>query len=312
VTEFELIARWFTPPPGAGVLLGVGDDAALLAPRAGEVLAAATDTLVEGIHFPSGSPPRSIGHRALAVNLSDLAAMGAEPRWALLALTLPALDERWLDGFAAGFAELAARSGCALVGGDTTRGPLAVTVTVLGAVPAGGALRRAGARVGDALCVSGTLGDGAGGLRAAQGDLPPGAASDALRARFELPEPRLALGRALRGVAHACIDVSDGLVADLGHLLSASGVGATVEVDALPTSDALRAVCAAQARELALTGGDDYELAFACAPEALAALGAAGVALTRIGTVEAAPGLRLVDGAGRPVTVARGGHDHFA
>jgi thiamine-monophosphate kinase len=326
LSEFALIERYFAPVAAragsaSGVLLGVGDDAALLAVPPDHELVAATDTIVAGVHFPTNTDPRAIGHRAVAVNLSDLAAMGAEPRWLLLALTLPKADEAWLAGFAAGFHALSQRHGCTLIGGDTTRGPLSITVTAMGTLPRGSALRRRGARAGDALCVSGSLGDGAAGLRFMQGEPrgfdPRVAGARDLVLAFLFPQPQVALGRALRGIATSCIDVSDGLAADLGHVLDASGVGARVDVDALPRSVAFRlAVPRAAQRELALAGGDDYELAFSCAAdqvERLAAEAAAsGTRITRIGTVEAGRGLRLVDGAGAPVALARAGHDHFA
>jgi len=316
--EFELIKRYFADRGGgAGVVLGVGDDAALLDVPEGHELVAATDTIVAGVHFPEDCPARAIGHRALAVNLSDLAAMGAEPRWALLALTLPAEDPRWLEQFSAGFHALAARSGSALVGGDTTRGPLAITVTALGSVPRGTALRRDGARAGDALCVSGTLGDAAAGLGLFRGDFTtrvPGV--HPLILRFEFPEPRLALGRALCGVATACIDVSDGLLADVGHLLEASGVGARLEVDAVPLSVPMElAIPAERRRALALAGGDDYELAFSCAESAVEGLAARaaelGVQVTRIGRIEQAAGLRCVDAEGAAFDPGARGYEHF-
>jgi thiamine-monophosphate kinase len=276
LSEFALIERYFRTcgAQRADVLLGVGDDAALLTPRAGCDLVAATDTLVAGVHFPHVSPAASIGHRALAVNLSDLAAMGARPAWALLALTLPAAEETWLAEFAAGFAALARAHEVALVGGDTTRGPLCVTVALLGHVPHGTALTRSGARVGDALFVSGTLGDAAAGLALEQGRLT--AAADArayLRERFLLPTPRLALGERLRGHASGCIDVSDGLLADAGKLASASRAGAQLAYDAVPLSEPLQTTLGEErARQLAFTGGDDYELCFAVHAENVARL----------------------------------------
>lgn len=325
LSEFALIERYFAPAPAAraaaaaaGVKLGVGDDAALLDVPGDHELVAATDTIVAGVHFPQTTTPRAIGHRAVAVNLSDLAAMGAQPRWLLLALTLPAADEAWVAEFAAGFHALAARHGCALIGGDTTRGPLSITVTALGTLPRGQALRRRGARVGDALCVSGGLGDGAAGLRFMQGEFEswrPGGRELVLR--FLFPQPQVALGQQLRGVATSCIDISDGLAADLGHVLEASGVGGTVDVDALPRSVPFRlAVPEPAQRTLMLSGGDDYELAFSCAPDQVAELmrqaQRLGTRVTRIGTVERTRGLRLVDRGGAQVAVERRGHDHFA
>ena len=261
--EFELIARYFSRPVARrDVLVGVGDDAALLEVPAGQVLAAATDTLVEGRHFLPDAPPESVGHQALAVNLSDLAAMGAEPAWTLLALSLPEPDTHWLEGFARGFHALADRAGLTLVGGDTVRGPRVVTVQVLGFVPAGLALRRDGARPGDVLYASGSLGDAAAGLELLRDGRRADTDSPLVR-RYRFAEPRLALGMALRGVASAAMDVSDGLLGDLGKLCDASGVGAILELEQLPLSPALLASFdATQAERFALGGGDDYELVF--------------------------------------------------
>jgi len=313
--EFELIARHFTRRGARreDVILGVGDDAALVAtPREG-ALVIALDTIVEGIHFPAGFDARFVGHRALAVNLSDLAAMGADPAWALLGITLPAVDEPWLSGFSAGFDALARRHGVALVGGDTTRGPLTVSVTLAGTVPEGLALRRSGARAGDDLWVSGTPGDAAAGLAILEGRLPAqGRAREALLARFQLPQARVALGIALRGVATACIDVSDGLAGDLAKLCAASGTGADVESRELPLSAGLCSVATREARlAYALGGGDDYELLFTAPPAARARIAAldAGVVLKRIGAVSEAPGVRI-DGA-PPGREAGHGFDHF-
>jgi len=313
--EFELIERYFTRR-GAhreDVLAGVGDDAALVAAPAHATLVLASDTIVEGGHFPAGFDARFVGHRALAVNLSDLAAMGAEPAWALLAITLPAPDEHWLSGFAAGLDALARRHGVALVGGDTTRGPLTVTMTAAGTVPPGGALMREGARPGDDVWVSGTPGDAAAGLAILQGRLPAqGRARDALLARFQLPQPRVALGLALRGIATACIDISDGLAGDLGKLCAASGVGADVESRELPLSAGLCSVAAPGARVgYALAGGDDYELLFSAGPGERARISAldAGVVLRRIGTIAEVLGVRI-DGE-PPGRDAGHGFDHF-
>ena len=327
--EFQLIDRFFRPldrPAGvarADVLLGVGDDGALLRVPAGHDLVAVLDTLVQGTHFLPGCEPRSIGYRALAVNLSDLAAMGATPAWALLGLTLPAADEALLQGMAQGLGQLAAEHGVALVGGDTTAGPLALTVQAMGFVPPGQALQRRGARPGDLLCVSGTLGDSAAGLaleRGAQGGLVPDPAllqpEQWLRQRFLFPQPRVALGQALRGLATACIDVSDGLAQDAGKLAAASGCGLRLDVAQLPLSAALRArVGLAQARHWALTGGEDFELCFALPsslqPRLPQLAAAAGCALQCVGRFEAEPGLRLVDGD-QPLSWDATGFEHFA
>jgi thiamine-monophosphate kinase len=314
--EFELIDRHFT---GRGarredVLAGIGDDAALVAAPPDGTLVLALDTLVDGVHFPAGFDARFIGHRALAVNLSDLAAMGADPAWALLGLTIPAADENWLAGFSAGLDALARRHGVALVGGDTTRGPLTVSLALAGSVPAEQALHRQGARPGDDLWVSGTPGDAAAGLAILQGRLAAqGRARDALLARFQLPQARVALGAALRGIATSCIDVSDGLAADLAKLCAASGIGADVASRDIPLSAGLCSAALPQARlAYALGGGDDYELLFSADESARARLASldAGVVLKRIGAITAEPGVR-VDGA--PVERDSGhGFDHFA
>lgn len=317
LSEFELIERYFRRCGAvrADVRLGVGDDAALLEPGAGMTLVAAVDTLVEGVHFPPGCRAESIGHRALAVNLSDLAAMGARPAWALLALTLPAAEASWLEAFTHGFAALAEAHQVALVGGDTTHGPLVVTVTLLGQVPAGAALRRSGAAPGDALFVSGTPGDAAAGLALEQGRLAAGEHEAFLRKRFLFPTPRVVLGERLRRYASACIDVSDGLLADAGKLARASGCGVELEAERLPLSAALGALGTRQARELALTGGDDYELCFAVPADALgrleAELPAAQWGYTRIGTLCAGAAVRVRDATGE-LSVATAGYDHFS
>ena len=312
--EFELIARYFSRPVARrDVLVGVGDDAALLEVPAGQVLAAATDTLVEGRHFLPDAPPESVGHQALAVNLSDLAAMGAEPAWTLLALSLPEPDTHWLEGFARGFHALADRAGLTLVGGDTVRGPRVVTVQVLGFVPAGLALRRDGARPGDVLYASGSLGDAAAGLKLLRDGRRADTDSPLVR-RYRFAEPRLELGMALRGVASAAIDVSDGLLGDLGKLCDASGVGAILELEQLPLSPALLASFdATQAERFALGGGDDYELAFtvprAAASEMETSLGPIG-RITRIGEIVTGHGVRC-QRAGQTVKPGIAGYDHF-
>jgi thiamine-monophosphate kinase len=298
--EFELIDRYFVRSPPAeahGVMLGVGDDAAVLEVPAGFDLVAAVDTLVEGRHFLSSTPSRSVGHRALAVNLSDMAAMGAEPKWATLALTLPAVDAAWLDGFSSGFHALAAEHGVCLVGGDTTRGPLTVSVQILGLVPRGGALRRGGGRPGDLLVVSGTLGDAGGGLELARSGPPADAATAKLIERFDFPTPRVQLGLAARAAASAAMDISDGLVGDLPKLARASGVGAHVSIERLPISAPLQEKFnAARARDLALAAGDDYELLLCVPPVKLQQLQASAerlnLTLTVIGELSAESRIR--------------------
>jgi thiamine-monophosphate kinase len=319
LSEFALIERYFhvCGAQRADVRLGVGDDAALLAVPAGCDLVAAADTLVAGVHFPAaGSPASSIGHRALAVNLSDLAAMGARPAWALLALTLPEADEAWLGEFAAGFDALARAHAVALVGGDTTRGPLCVTVQLLCHVPTGSALTRGGGRAGDVLFVSGTPGDAGAGLALEQGRLAaaPGA-RDYLRERFLLPTPRMALGDRLRGHASACIDVSDGLLADAGKLAAASGTGAELVYGDVPISEPLLATLGEErARELALTAGDDCELCFTVHPENVARLNAdlppPQWRYTRIGVLREAAGA-LVVRDGSVMEFSHSGYEHF-
>ena len=319
--EFDLIDRIRArcELARADVLLGIGDDAALLAPPPGHELAVSTDALVESVHFPRGTAPRDLGWKALAVNLSDLAAMGATPAWALLTLILPEPDGAFVEAFSEGFAELAAAHRVALVGGDTTRGPLAIGVTVHGFVPAGAALRRDGARVGDLVFVTGMLGDAAAGLRCldARGAALAGEVRAELVARLDRPTPRVAAGLALREYASACIDVSDGLVADLGHVARRSGVGIELDVRALPASPALLAAFDEDARiALQATGGDDYELAFCVAPERAndmqRDLARIGCGATRIGRVVEGSGVRLLDGNGHDIALPRTGWEHFA
>jgi len=307
-SEFEIIRRYFDRP-ARSALLGVGDDAALLVPAVGMELVATTDLLSEGIHFRSGADPRKLGHKALAVNLSDIAAMGATPRWALLAIALPAADERWIAQFAEGMFALAARHDTELVGGDTTRGPasgpITICMTVLGEVPAGLALLRGGARPGDDIWVSGELGGAA--LALAR----PGIAAAAMR--LDEPEPRVALGERLRGLASAAIDVSDGFAQDLGHILERSGVGALVHYDRLPRfpidDPELERRCV-------LSGGDDYELLFTASQGARGEIEALpaeiGLALARVGSIQPGdPKVVVLDAQGRPIRVAPG-FDHFA
>jgi thiamine-monophosphate kinase len=333
--EFDLIRRHFSRPAPPGIL-GVGDDCALLPTRPG-AMAISTDLLVEGRHFFSDVDPAALGHKSLAVNLSDLAAMGARPAGFVLGLALPRIDHDFLAGFAEGLYALADRHACPLIGGDTTRGQegIVISVTIFGTVAPGEALRRDGARPDDDIWVSGCLGDADIALRLllgdasagtgtlAQGDdpFPPGVDRSALlaatRRALEWPEPRVALGQALRGVAHAALDISDGLLQDLGHVLTASGVGARVDADAVPVSPAMAALPAPLRRLAALSGGDGYELCFTAPPgfrsQVRAAAAAAGVPVTRIGQITAAPGLRLVDASGDPIDpLPHGGYDHFA
>jgi len=307
--EFELIERFFKRPVQRAAL-GVGDDCALLRVAPGMQLAVSSDMLVEGRHFLSTVPPARLGHKALAVNLSDLAACGAEPLAFTLALALPRADESFLAPLARGLLALADEHGIELVGGDTTAGPLNLCITVFGQVPPGQALLRSGARVGDELWVSGQLGDARLALEVFRGTVAlDGDGFEVARKAMELPTPRVALGQALRGIATAAIDVSDGLLGDLGHLLAASRVGARLDMDALPRSEVLSVQSQALQRECLLAGGDDYELVFTT--PAGARLPDVGVALTRIGVIEAEPGLRVVDAHGEAVEHGLRSFDHF-
>jgi len=321
--EFRLIERIreLTAQARDDVQLGIGDDAALLLPPVGQHLAVALDTLVEGVHFPRGTAAADIGWKALAVNLSDLAAMGASPAWALLGLTLPKADADFVEGFAEGFGKLARPHRLALVGGDTTRGPLAISVTVHGFVPPGKALIRGGARVGDAVLVTGTLGDAAAGLQALQQPLSDDDTRAGLRAflieRLNRPTPRLSAGVALRGQASACVDVSDGLVADLGHICNSSGVAAEIDAALLPRSSALMALYdEAAALQCALSGGDDYELCFtvpaARVADVQADLSRLGCGATRIGRIVEGAGVRVRGLDGEWMNTDRPGWEHFA
>ena len=317
--EFDLIRRLqhrIAAPlsgRGPGCVVGIGDDGAVLEVPPGRQLVVCTDTLNAGIHFPEDTDTRAVGHKALAVNLSDLAAMGAEPAWFFLNLSLPFESDAWLDEFAAGMADLASDAGVLLAGGDTTSGPLSVTVTALGFVEPGAALLRSGARAGDLVVVSGAPGRAAHALeRIGQGEQP----ADAARAALDVPQPRLALGSALRGLATACIDVSDGLLADLGHILEQSAVGAEVYVDALPSDGELEGIDLAHRWSLQLAGGDDYELCFtvpAGAESRLDGLAAdLGLALTVIGRITAERGLRVLQPGGEAFIPDRAGYQHFA
>ncbi|HEX5611736.1 MAG TPA: thiamine-phosphate kinase [Burkholderiales bacterium] len=306
-SEFEIIRRYFErPAPNA--LLGVGDDAALVRVAEGMELAISTDLLVEGRHFLPGADARRLGHKALAVNLSDMAAMGASPRWATLALALPDAEEAWIRDFAEGFFALASRFGVELIGGDTTRGPRSLCVCILGEVRAGAALRRSGAQAGDDVWVSGQLGGAA--LALAHPELTEAAI------RLHAPEPRVGLGERLLGHATAAIDVSDGFAQDLGHILERSHCGALVHYEQLPKCPAFAQVAdPGLERRCVLAGGDDYELVFTAAPASRAAIeGFAkplGVAVTRVGTIRSGDALAIVDREGHPIAVPRG-YDHFA
>lgn len=321
--EFDLIRRHFrrAAPAGSAVVLGVGDDCALLQPPAGEQLAISSDMLVEGRHFVAGTDPEALGHKALAVNLSDLAAMGARPLGFTLAISLPAIDDAWLTAFSRGLLALADRHACPLVGGDTTAGPLNLCITVFGSVRPGQALRRDAAHAGDDLWLSGRTGEARLALERQFGTAWATALSvDAsqetgLQTRLHRPEPRLALGLALAGVAGAALDVSDGLAGDLGHVLAASEVGAVIEEAALPLAPALAGLSDAHRRECLLHGGDDYELLFTAHPDrrdaVQAAARASGTAVTRIGRIESAPGLRLHTHDGGMQAWPLRGFDHF-
>ena len=334
--EFDLIARIRARvAPREDVLLGIGDDAALLQVPAGMQLAVSMDALNAGVHFPHDTAPADIGWKALAVNLSDLAAMGAQPAWCTLSLSLPEPDADWLDGFLDGFLSLAARHGVALVGGDTTRGPLSISVTVHGFVAPEAALRRSAARVGDDVWVSGTLGDAAAALAlwveqgsvAGRTDHAIGEAAHGhddvqqqlhawLRSRLDRPEPRVEVGRALGRLAHAAIDVSDGLLADLAHVCAASNVGAELQLPLLPMSPVLRATFdEQQAHAFQASGGDDYELCFTAPVSARDRIwhlrGDTGVSLSRIGTITEGGGVRVRDASGQLWRPARSGYEHF-
>jgi len=323
VAEFDLIAliRERTAQSRGDVVVGIGDDAALLKPPAGQQLVACADTLVAGVHFPYDAAPEDIGWKSLAVNLSDLAAMGAHPAWAMLALTLPRADVHFVERFADGFAELARKHDVALVGGDTTQGPLSITVSAFGFVPEGQALLRSGARVGDVVFVTGTLGDAAAALGIRESGI--GNRESGKQTRAELlrqlnrPQPRVSAGLALRDTASACIDVSDGLLADLGHICQASEVGAEIEADFLPISQSLRQAFAPERyRDFALSGGDDYELCFtaseADARRIVEVFSRLDCGVTRIGRIVAEPGVHVRDTNGNLLEPPRRGWQHFA
>ena len=314
--EFDLIHRYFSRPVRRAAL-GIGDDCALFAPGPGMQLATSSDMLVEGRHFVSTVAPERLGHKALAVNLSDLAACGAQPLAFTLAFSLPRADEAFIAGFARGLFALAEAHDCELVGGDTTQGPLNICITAFGEVPTGQALLRSGARAGDDIWVSGTPGDARLALEVLRGTHAlSGDAFEQVRTAMEQPQPRVALGVALRGLATSAIDVSDGLLGDLAHILRRSDVGATIEADAVPRSAVLAAQPQSLQRVCTLSGGDDYELVFTAPPEQAAQVRAAGAAcgvrVTRIGRIESAAGLRLVDATGAALTDRFPSFDHFA
>lgn len=319
MTEFELIQQYFTQdyPKRDDVILSVGDDAAVCQVPSDQQLAISVDTLVAGVHFPLQTPPAAIGHKALAVNLSDMAAMGAKPAWMTLALTCPSIDQAWLAAFTQGLRLLAEQAKVSLIGGDTTQGPLTITIQVIGLLPQGRALVRSGAQPGDAIYVTGTIGDAGVGLAIAQGQRDVAAPWDAwLLSRLTHPSPRWQAGQALLGVASSAIDISDGLAADIGHLLTASRVGATLQIEQLPLSQAMReSVSSAEAWHFALTAGDDYELCFTVPPTVtplLADLLPPTLRYTRIGTIEAKPGLRLAMASGELFELTdKTGFQHF-
>ena len=318
--EFDLIARYFTRPARRAVT-GVGDDCALWQPQSGMQLAVSSDMLVEGRHFLSTVSAQRLGHKALAVNLSDLAACGARPLAFTLALSLPRVDEAWLQGFSHGLFMLADAHGCELIGGDTTQGPLNICITVFGEIPPGDALLRGAAQAGDDIYVSGTVGDARLALEVFRGSLSLDAELfEAARLRMEQPEPRVALGLALRGIANACIDISDGLVGDLGHIMKASGVGAVLTTgwvaDSAAISPALQSLPLSRRLDMALAGGDDYELLFTAAPDQAQAVQEAAndcdVPVTCIGRISAGQGLQVMDIHGVPISRRFVSFDHFS
>ena len=318
--EFDLIARYFTRPARRAVV-GVGDDCALWQPQSGMQLAVSSDMLVEGRHFLSTVSPQRLGHKALAVNLSDLAACGARPLAFTLALSLPRIDEAWLQGFSKGLLALADQHQCELIGGDTTQGPLNICITVFGEVPPGDALMRNGAQPGDDIYVSGSLGDARLALEAFRGNIKLNADDfDTARLRMEQPVPRVSLGLALRGIANACIDISDGLIGDLGHLLKASGVGAVLTTDWVADSEAispaLHSLTMSKRLDMALAGGDDYELLFTAAPDQAHAVQEAAddcdITVTCIGRITSGQGVQVMDQHGVPMSRRFVSFDHFS
>jgi len=319
LSEFDLIKKFFTRPVRNAdrIALGIGDDCALLNPAPGMQLAISTDMLVEGRHFFAGADPEKLGHKCLAVNLSDLAAMGAKPLAFTLSLALPEANPDWLKQFAQGMFALADAYGCELIGGDTTKGPLNICITIFGELPSNQALRRTAAQAGDDIWVSGTLGDARLALAGYSNELTLDIATQSTAGkRMHTPNPRIALGLALRGIAHAAIDVSDGLVGDLGHILDASNVGATLDVDALPAGPMLAKQERDMRRRFTLAGGDDYELCFTVSASqrdaVLAAAKSVNTVVTRVGTIEVAHGLRMMDADGKPLAMQINSFDHFS
>ena len=318
LSEFDLIKTYFQRPRPGRAVLGIGDDCALLAPSPGHQIAISSDMLVEDRHFFAGADPRMLGHKSLAVNLSDLAAMGARPVAFTLALSLPRADPAWLEGFSSGLFALADAHDCELIGGDTTKGPLNICITVFGELRPGHALRRAAARAGDDIWISGTLGDARLALAGYWKELAlDPSLHERAALRMHMPSPRVALGMALARVpiAHAALDISDGLVGDLGHILAASQVGATLDADALPAGPVLARQAIALRRRFTAAGGDDYELCFTAPVEnreaVLEAGRESGTAVTRVGRIEAEAELRLVDAEGKALDLGLKGWDHF-
>ncbi len=313
ITEFDLIDHYFAKRAGqrADVILGIGDDCALLKAPTDQILAVSTDTLVAGVHFPLNTSPKALGHKSLAVSLSDLAAMGAEPAWVLLSLTLLQADDVWLTAFADGFFALLEYYSMQLIGGNTTQGPLSITTQVFGFLPPGKALRRDGAKPGDFIYVTGNLGDAGLALRWLKQESP----FASIRQRLDEPTPRVKEGIALREIASSAIDISDGLAADLGHILDRSQVGARVYVERLPLSSALKQLPLAEAWRLATTAGDDYELCFTVPPSSRTQLESTfarlGFHYYCIGTIEKEPGLRLVYDDDKPFKIDIKGYEHF-
>ena len=315
LSEFELIRRYFRDagPRREDVLLGVGDDCALLRVPDGYALAVSMDTLVAGVHFHHDADPESLGHKALAVNLSDLAAMGAEPAWATLGLTLPSADDRWLEAFSRGFSELARAQGVQLVGGDTTRGPLSCTVQVHGFVRPEMAMRRDAAKPGDLVCVSGTLGDAGLALASSRLGFDPGKGRESLHRRLDWPLPRIREGMDLAGIARCAIDISDGLASDLGHICEASGVGASVSLERLPLSPVVRRYVEETGDwSVPLASGDDYELCITVDPRFEATVAARFPQFTVVGTVSATRDILFLGARGEVLEPPRRGYEHFS